>query len=286
MHGYSGTIFKDDVYTGHRELEFPYFINCCGYVKIDDIDVSLKRTRVDCYLIYLVNGVGRYNIANATIEADAGSIIIYKPNQYQDYYYKAFEKAELYWIHFTGAHAESILDELVFSEGNIFQVGIHVEYIQLFENIIHELQFKKPCYQQLCIGYLLQLLSSFSRNASLLQNDGQIYGNDFMENIIKVMNMEFQQEHFIDYYAKMSNLSIFQFIRNFKKITRFSPAKYIEKIRIAKAKELLCDSNLSIKEISGIVGYKDPFYFSKVFKKSTNITPSKFRANSCNLSTQ
>lgn len=283
MYGYSGSVLDDDVYLGRRELTIPYFINCCGYIKIDDIDVSLKRTRMDCYLIYLINGVGHYIIGNDTIPANAGSIIIYRPSQYQDYYYKAFEKAELYWIHFTGNQAESLLNDLYFINSNIYQVGIHTEYIELFEDIIHELQIKKPHFHQLCISYLLQLLSTFSRDAIFLQSREKIFKNNCMENVIKAMNEEFQQEYTIEYYAKMSNLSVFQFIRNFKKATQYSPGKYIEKIRIAKAKELLYDSNLSITEISSIVGYKDPFYFSKVFKKSTSITPSEFRSNSLKL---
>lgn len=283
MYGYSGSVLEDDVYLGHRDLATPYFINCCGYIKIDDIDVSLRRTRMDYYLIYLINGVGHYIIDNVLIPANAGSIIIYRPNQYQDYYYKASDKVELYWIHFTGNQAESLLNDLNFTNSNIYQVRIHTEYIELFENIIHELQIKKPHFHQLCISYLLQILSSFSRDESILLNKEKIFKNNYIENVIKAMNEEFQQEYTIEYYAKMSNLSVFQFIRNFKKITRFSPAKYIEKIRIAKAKELLYDSDLSITEISGIVGYRDPFYFSKVFKKSSSITPSEFRSSSIKL---
>jgi AraC family transcriptional regulator, arabinose operon regulatory protein len=277
MYGYSGSVLEDNVYLGHRELSIPYFINCCGYLKLDDFDVSVNRTRMDFYLIYLINGEGHYITGNTTITAQAGSIIIYRPDEHQKYFYNAIENAELYWIHFTGGQAESLMDELDFTGSNFFQVRIHAEFIELFENIIHELQIKKPHFHQLCISYLLQLLSSFSRDASALRNGEKIPENSILENVIKVMNEEFHQEHEMEYYAKKSELSLFQFIRNIKKLTRYSPAKYIEKLRIAKAKELLRDSSLSITKISAIVGYKDPFYFSKVFKKASGITPSEFR---------
>ncbi len=280
MHSYGGTVLEDDVYLGRRDDKVPYFINSSGYIKIDDYDVSLKRTRVDYYLIYLINGAGHYILGGDTITAKAGSIILYRPGQYQDYYYKAFEKTELYWIHFTGNQFENLLNELELTDGNIFRVGIHREYITLFESIIHELQIKSPPFHQLCASYLLQLLSSYSRAAKRLKSGEKTPGNSNMEKVIKAMNEEFQQEHAVEYYAEMANLSLFQFIRSFKKLTGFTPARYIEKIRIAKARELLRDSSLSVAEISAIAGYKDPFYFSKVFKKASGITPSEYRNSS------
>jgi|GEM_PF-6635919 two-component system, response regulator YesN len=44
-----------------------------------------------------------------------------------------------------------------------------------------------------------------------------------------------------------------------------------------KAKELLEDASLSIKEICTMSGYSDPNYFSRIFKKIENVTPSEFR---------
>lgn len=282
MHSYGGTVLEDDVYLGHRDEKVPYFINSSGYIKIGDYDVSLKRTRVDFYLIYLINGAGHYILGGDTMTAKAGSIVLYRPGQHQDYYYKGFEKTELYWIHFTGSQFENLLNELELTDGNIFQVGIHREYITLFESIIHELQIKNPPFHQLCTSYLLQLLASYSRAAKRLQGGEKTSGNSNMEKVIKAMNEEFQQEHAVAYYAEMANLSLFQFIRSFKKLTGFTPARYIEKIRIAKARELLRDSSLSIAEISAIAGYRDPFYFSKVFKKASGITPSEYRNSSPN----
>jgi len=276
MRSYGGYNLEDDGFHGHSDLTVPYSINCCGYDQID-IDVSVKRTRMDWYLIYLINGAGHYILGEDTISAKAGSVILYRPYQHQDYFYKAAEKPEIYWIHFTGNQVENLIDELGFADKNVYMVGLNSEYMEFFESIIYELQIKKANYHQLCIGYLLQLLSSFSRENSVLHNRERILGNHNIENIIRAMNENYHREYSVENYAKMCNLSISQFIRNFKKQTMYSPAKYIEKIRIAKAKELLCSSNLSIAEISSIVGYKDPYYFSKVFKKVASITPSEFR---------
>lgn len=55
--------------------------------------------------------------------------------------------------------------------------------------------------------------------------------------------------------------------------------EYMTSKRIQKAKELLTDEKLSIDTIAGMVGYNDYFYFTKVFKKTTGISPGKYRKN-------
>lgn len=52
---------------------------------------------------------------------------------------------------------------------------------------------------------------------------------------------------------------------------------YIKNLRIAKAKELLCGSNLKLYEIAEQVGYSDPKYFGKVFKEATGMLPNEYR---------
>lgn len=56
-------------------------------------------------------------------------------------------------------------------------------------------------------------------------------------------------------------------------------SEYLTSKRIQKAKELLADETLSIETVAGMVGYSDYFYFIKVFKKNTGISPSKYRKN-------
>lgn len=52
---------------------------------------------------------------------------------------------------------------------------------------------------------------------------------------------------------------------------------YIVSLRMQKARELLKDESKSIEQIAEMVGYNDYFYFTKVFKKSQGISPSKYR---------
>ncbi|WP_339316183.1 response regulator [Paenibacillus sp. FSL R10-2734] len=66
--------------------------------------------------------------------------------------------------------------------------------------------------------------------------------------------------------------------REFKKIKGISPIEYLTKLRIEKAKQLILEpSNHKFKDIGTMVGYSNPYYFSKVFKVITGMTPSLFK---------
>ncbi|MEG0501781.1 MAG: helix-turn-helix transcriptional regulator, partial [Cellulosilyticaceae bacterium] len=53
--------------------------------------------------------------------------------------------------------------------------------------------------------------------------------------------------------------------------------EYIIDIRLEKAKEMIRNTELTIKEIGINIGYEDPNYFTKIFRKKIGITPSEYR---------
>lgn len=98
---------------------------------------------------------------------------------------------------------------------------------------------------------------------------------DYIDNNFSSQNitLEFLSNKF---YINASHLSSI-----FKKITGDNLVEYTTKKRIEKAKLLLKDSNLKIGQVSEEVGYKDYYYFSKLFKKYVGIPPSKFKNINC-----
>ena len=58
-----------------------------------------------------------------------------------------------------------------------------------------------------------------------------------------------------------------------------SPAHYITFLKLQKAKSLLFNSSMSVKEIAFSLNYDDAAYFSSIFKKYIGLSPSEYRAN-------
>ena len=79
--------------------------------------------------------------------------------------------------------------------------------------------------------------------------------------------------------AEKYSISVSYLSELLKEHLQLSFSEYISSKRIQKAKELLADDSLSIEQIAEQTGYNDYFYFTKVFKKNTGISPSKYRKN-------
>ncbi len=80
--------------------------------------------------------------------------------------------------------------------------------------------------------------------------------------------------------AKLCNMSLSSFKREFKKEFEDTPNRYINTKKLEKAKELLGITDMSVSEIAYEVGFNDPLYFARFFKKKMDTSPSQYRINS------
>ena len=91
------------------------------------------------------------------------------------------------------------------------------------------------------------------------------------------INQNFSRELTLDEVSQSVNISPYYFSKLFKEETGENFIEYLTRLRIAHAKELLKNPALSIKEICVMSGYSDPNYFSRIFKKQENMSPSEYR---------
>jgi len=98
-----------------------------------------------------------------------------------------------------------------------------------------------------------------------------------VKNFIKE-NIETELE--LEKVASNFGLSVYYFSRTFKEVTGTNFSDYINKCRIDIAKELLSNGEMNVKEVCYKVGYNDPNYFSKVFKKYEGVSPVNYKVTS------
>lgn len=124
-------------------------------------------------------------------------------------------------------------------------------------------------------GWLLRLeqgLNSFSQ-----QYMGEIYRYKVKKAKQYIYENRFQKISLNEVAAELE-ITPNYLSRIFKKVTSQSFSDYIAEVKIEEAKKLLLQDNNRIYEVSGRLGYDDPYYFSKVFKRVTQMTPSEYIA--------
>jgi AraC family transcriptional regulator len=78
--------------------------------------------------------------------------------------------------------------------------------------------------------------------------------------------------------AQAACLGRSQFASRFRRATGCTPGEYLERLRLAEARALLADKDLSVCEVAYRAGFKDPAYFARRFRRTTGQTPSAFRS--------
>ena len=98
-----------------------------------------------------------------------------------------------------------------------------------------------------------------------------------IEQIITEIQEHYTENITLTELAKKYGISVGYLSSLIKENVGLSYSDYVTARRIQKAKELLEDERLSMEQIAEQTGFRDHFYFIKVFKKHTGITPGKYR---------
>jgi len=102
------------------------------------------------------------------------------------------------------------------------------------------------------------------------------YTNHIVMATREYLELHYAEDISLEDVAEQVNISPQYFSKLIKKNTGFNFIDWLSMLRVKKAKELLTNSDLTVKEVCFMVGYKDPNYFSRIFKKRIGITPSEY----------
>ena len=91
------------------------------------------------------------------------------------------------------------------------------------------------------------------------------------------INTHFKNDISLDEISREIDISPYYFSKLFKEETGENFIEYLTTTRMEYAKSLILKSNLNMKEICAEVGYQDPNYFSRIFKKTVGVTPTEYK---------
>jgi AraC-like DNA-binding protein len=279
-------MFVDSAYWHNSRIDFkdrkhPLFVGSCGTYRLmttTKLPTHRPRGRVDFQLLYVAAGKGHFYFNGKEHIVPAGNMVLYRPREEQRYYYYGADHTEVYWVHFTGSNVTNILRRYGFRDGeHVIHTGTSLEYSHIFRQIIEELRACRPHYEESCIYrlHLLFILLSRLDEKKTRRRSPHMAGQ--MNTAVNYFHEHYSEPISIGDYAQSLGLSVSWFTRSFREYTGSSPAQYLISLRISAAQSLLETSDHNVSEISELVGYDNPLYFSRLFHKQTGMSPSDFR---------
>lgn len=279
-------MYANSGYLNNSRLPFkdkskPLIVGSCGTYRLrkkEKLPTWRPKGRIDYQLLYVASGKAHFYFNGKEQEVIAGHMVLFQPWQEQHYEYFAKDKPEVYWVHFTGGDVKSILRRHEIPLDNpVFYSGSSSTYAYLFKEMINELQTCCVGYQELLEMYLRQIFLLIKRNRMERKPTVSSYIQEEMEYARRYFNEHYNEPINIEEYAQSRGMSVSWFLRNFKQITTMSPMQYILSIRMNNAVTLLETTDYNVTEISAIIGYDNPLYFSRIFRKQVGMAPSDFR---------
>lgn len=125
-------------------------------------------------------------------------------------------------------------------------------------------------------GWFVEKFGEANRNMCTRKEEHE---NQLVRKAQNYIQENYQKDLSLDEVSRQLDLSPYYFSKLFKEETGSNFVEYVTNLRIARAKELLARDDCSMKEICAEVGYSDPNYFSRIFKKNVGVTPTEYRGS-------
>lgn len=257
-----------------------------------EFTMPTKHIHDEYEIYYLLEGERYYFIENQTYLIKQGNLIFVNKGQ----------------IHKTGVAGKSYHDRILielkdepfqsflssisslslseffasnFGVVNLDACGQQFVKSQLF-NIAEELHQKQPHYTTMVMMKLCHILIYVTRccmkNSELpSENLANTAKHNKVSEVASYIMSHAENVKSLDDLSKRFYISKPYLSRIFKEVTGFTVSEYINIHRIQKAQQLLLETDLSITEISALLGYESITYFEKVFSNFTETSPLKYR---------
>lgn len=225
-----------------------------------------------CYTLHIVeNGKGYISYDGKTVPLRANDMFLIFPGQLVDYYPDSNAPWSYYWICFEGLKADEMaLSTGMTAERPYRQQNPHRELMSYFSHAVETFEKKGQIVPE-CLGFLYVILGTLAD------------GSEKME-LLSTKQRYVKEALTYIYFNFAFNISVADIANNlrltpnylsmiFREETGMSPKQYISQYRMELAYKNLQKPGVLIKDVAEGVGFKDPLYFSKEFRKYWGVTP-------------
>ena len=234
---------------------------------------------VDNILFYCVQGKGYYTLDGHTFTLNPNQYVIVPATDKPLVYWSDTEDPwSIYWVHFTSDALQAFnrAYHIVPEQGPQYiphnEKGIRI-WEEMYENLSRGYSPENLMNTNLC---LYHLIATFVFSQQQNQNSSSPE-KAIIRETIDYMKNNLDKTIRIEDFANLNKYSVSHFSKLFRLTTGMSPIEYFIHLKMQKACQLLYTEDSRVKQIAALLGYDDPYYFSRLFKKYMNTSPGTYR---------
>lgn len=238
---------------------------------------SVPHTHSYAELFYTVGGKGQFRIDDKLYPVHANQLVIISPNV--SHTEVSYMSSPLEYIVLGIDGLELSVDENNDGRFCIVDCPGGSEIVSCLRNIYRETEAQQPGYELICQAYMEILISRLMRSTSFSPssrpNPTQVSRQ--CAAVRHYIDAHYKETLNLDMLASQAHVSKYYLAHAFKSEYGISPINYQISLRIKESRYLLRETDMSLSQISRILGFSSPSYFSQSFRKAEGLSPLDFR---------
>lgn len=228
-------------------------------------------------LFYIIGGDGQFLVDDERFSVRTGQLVIVNPNIIHTEL--SYEARPLEYIVLGIEGLEISIPGTNEGRYCIYTFPTANRVLTCMQNILQEMQDRELEHQTVCQAYMDILVVQLMRstNASMTHVSGSSPANRQCASARHYIEHHFKEKLTLDMLAAEVNVNKYYLAHAFKEEYGISPVNYLIHCRIEESKRLLDETDLSLSQISGIVGFSSASYFSQRFHHIMGISPVEYR---------
>ncbi len=229
-------------------------------------------------VIFCAAGRGSVTLRGRKKEVSSGQIVLIPPETPHRYEAAPSIPWNIYWFHFDGDQASEYAELLGLDHNKpVMQVADTDELVRQFEKlysaVVSAFSDSALVSASAELSKTLSLVNSLKtgRHKKSRQSEQRILTS------IEYITRQYDEPHTLEELACNAGLSVPHYVALFRQQTGTSPLRYLTRVRLRHACELLDLTDKPVSEIAHIVGYEDAFYFSRLFRNNIGHSPKTYR---------
>ena len=242
---------------------------------------SLLHTHTCTEIFYVVGGMGKFQIEELTLSVSVDDMVIVNPNV--EHTEVSFNASPLEYIVMGVEGLEFAAGESGDDRYRLVNCGGGREdTLYYLRAMLAEIENKAIGYDLVCQDLLEVLVVRLMRRTdfSLAPAASGTRTSKECAAVRRYIDSHFKESLSLDVLAEVAHVNKYYLVHTFSKEYGISPINYLISRRIAESKQLLSDTDHSLSQISHMLGFSSPSYFSQSFRKLEGISPMEYRRQS------